>query len=396
MDGRARLVTPNNTLGQPSMESLFSLPAFAWTLNSVNSHSGAPLPSATAMLRVRQEFRAAGIYLNTASLGLPPERAWRALQVALDQWRAGQANPPDYDAPLAAARSGYANLVGVDTAQVAVGSQASVFAGLIAAQLPDDAEVLTATGEFTSIVFPFLAQAHRGVRVREVPLEDLADAITRRTALVAVSAVQSADGRLADLDALVAAAADCHTRVLLDTTQAVGWLPLDASRFAYTVCAGYKWLLAPRGTCYFTVQPDLADDLTPLAAGWYAGAQPWESIYGSPLRLASDARRFDLSPAWLAWVGAAPALELLTELGPETLHEHSVNLANRFRSAIGIPAAASAIVSLMAAPSAAMQLDRAHIAASNRAGRLRLAFHINNTADDVDRAADALTGHVMP
>ncbi len=43
-----------------------------------------------------------------------------------------------------------------------------------------------------------------------------------------------------------------------------------------------------------------------------------------------------------------------------------------------------------------MQLDRAHIAASNRAGRLRLAFHINNTADDVDRAADALTGHVMP
>jgi len=348
------------------------------------------------MLRVRQEFRAAGIYLNTASLGLPPERAWRALQAALDQWRAGQANPPDYDAPLAAARSSYANLVGVDTAQVAVGSQASVFAGLVAAQLPDDAEVLTATGEFTSIVFPFLAQAHRGVRVREVPLEDLADAITRRTALVAVSAVQSADGRLADLDALVAAAADCHTRVLLDTTQAVGWLPLDASRFAYTVCAGYKWLLAPRGTCYFTVQPDLADDLTPLAAGWYASAQPWESIYGGPLRLASDARRFDLSPAWLAWVGAAPALELLTELGPATLHEHSVNLANRFRSALGIPAAASAIVSLIAAPSAAMQLDRAHIAASSRAGRLRLAFHINNTADDVDRAADALTGHVMP
>ncbi|MGI8700104.1 MAG: hypothetical protein ACR2JU_02680, partial [Nocardioidaceae bacterium] len=74
----------------------------------MNSHSGAPLPSATAMLRVRQEFRAAGIYLNTASLGLPPERAWRALQAALDQWRAGQANPPDYDAPLAAARSGYA------------------------------------------------------------------------------------------------------------------------------------------------------------------------------------------------------------------------------------------------------------------------------------------------
>ena len=33
-------------------------------------------------------------------------------------------------------------------------------------------------------------------------------------------------------------------------------------------------------------------------AGWYAGQHPWESIYGTPLRLAEDARRFDVSPAW--------------------------------------------------------------------------------------------------
>src|SRR5450759_3085088 len=52
-------------------------------------------------------------------------------------------------------------------------------------------------------------------------------------------------------------------RVLLDTTQAAGWLPIDASRFAYTTGGGYKWLLAPRGTCFFTVQPELADRLGP-------------------------------------------------------------------------------------------------------------------------------------
>ena len=286
--------------------------------------------------------------------------------------------------------------VGVDASAVAAGSQASVFAGLVAAGLPDGSEVLVVPGEFTSIVFPFLAQAGRGVTVREVPLERLADAITSRTALVSVAAVQSADGRLADLDALCAAAAAVGARVLLDTTQAVGWLPVHAGRFAYTVCSGYKWLLAPRGTCFFTVQPDLADPPVPNNAGWYAGAHPWESIYGGPLRLATDARRYDVSPVWHSWVGQAPALEFLTEIGPDRLHAHAVGLANRFRSAAGLPDGDSAIVSLATPTDMSPRLEEAGIVASMRAGRLRLSFHINNTGADADRAAEVLAGHVQP
>ncbi len=344
----------------------------------------------------RAEFDPEVVYLNTASLGLPPRRSLVALEEVLQSWRSGRASPPDYDAPLNASRARYAALVGVEPAQVAVGSQASVFAGLVAAAVPDGSEVLTATGEFTSIVFPFLAQAGRGVRVREVPLEQLPEAITATTALVAVSAVQSADGRLVDLDALTAAAAATGTRVLLDTTQAVGWLPAAAGRFAYTVCDGYKWLLAPRGTCFFTVQPELAGELVPHTAGWYAGEQPWDSIYGSPLRLAENARRFDVSPAWHSWVAQATALELLTEVGVPLLHEHTLGLANRFRAAVGAPPGDSAIVSLAAAPDIERRLQRAGIAGSVRAGRLRLAFHINNDRDDADTAADALAGHVQP
>ncbi|HYJ74267.1 MAG TPA: aminotransferase class V-fold PLP-dependent enzyme, partial [Kineosporiaceae bacterium] len=270
--------------------------------------------------------------------------------------------------------------------------QVSVFAGLVAASLQPGAEVLVAAGEFTSMVFPFLAQRARGVRVREVELEHLAEAVTARTALVAVSAVQSADGRVADLDALAAASSATGAKVLLDTTQAVGWLPVDAGRFAYTVCGGYKWLLAPRGTCFFTMQEGRDEDLLPHAAGWYAGASPWDSIYGAPLRLAPGARRFDVSPAWQSWVGQAPALELLTGVGAAALHEHALGLANRFRAALDLPAGNSAIVSLPFARDAGERLGRAGVAASVRAGRLRLAFHVNNTVDDVDLVAAALAG----
>jgi selenocysteine lyase/cysteine desulfurase len=277
-----------------------------------------------------------------------------------------------------------------------VGSQVSVFAGLIAAALPAGSEVLTAAGEFTSIVFPFLAQARRGVRVREVPLEHLADAVSPRTALVAVSAVQSGDGRLADLDTLTEACAVTGTRILLDTTQAVGWLPVDARRFAYTTGGGYKWLLAPRGTCFFTVQPDLANELIPHAAGWYAGGERWDSLYGGPLRLSDDARRFDVSPVWHSWVGQAPALDLLTAIGPAVLHTHALGLANRFRTAVGLPPGDSAIVSVATDPSTSPRLERAGVIGSVRDGRVRLAFHVNNTTIDADRAADALAGHVQP
>jgi selenocysteine lyase/cysteine desulfurase len=353
-------------------------------------------PDAVARVSAaRPEFAAEVTYLNTATLGLPPRRALDAVHTALAAWAAGTSQPAEYDACVTAARRRYAALVGVDPAAVAVGSQVSVFAGLVAAGLPDGAEVVVAAGDFTSIVFPFLAQQRRGVRVREVPLEQVPAAVRPSTSLVAVSAVQSADGRLVDLDALTEAAARHGARVLLDTTQAVGWLPVDAGRFAWTVCGGYKWLLAPRGTAYLTVQPDLVDELLPHTAGWYAGDDPWTSIYGGPLRLAPDARRFDVSPAWYSWVGAAPALELLREVGVPALHAHSVALADRFRAALDLSPGPAAIVSVAVDDDAAAALSRGRVVGAVRAGRLRLSFHVATTVDDVDRAVDVLRPHVL-
>jgi selenocysteine lyase/cysteine desulfurase len=141
-----------------------------------------------------------------------------------------------------------------------------------------------------------LAQEPRGIRVREVPLEGISEAIDARTSLVAVSAVQSADGRLIDRDALARAAEHHSADVYLDVTRAAGWLPIDASRFTF-VCAGaYKWLLSPRGTALMAIRPEAVERVVPHTAGWYAGEDPWSSIYGSPLRLprppsASTSRR---------------------------------------------------------------------------------------------------------
>jgi selenocysteine lyase/cysteine desulfurase len=339
---------------------------------------------------VTDDFTAGPGYLDTASVGLPPQATVEAMRDALAEWAAGRARPADFDPVVAAARASFARLVHVDVGDVSIGSQASAFAGLVAAALPDRARVLAARGDFTSVLFPFLAQADRGVDVRLVAPEDVADAIDRDTDVVAVSAVQSATGAVADLDAIAEAAAHHGARTYIDATQACGWLPLDARRFDFLVCSAYKWLLSPRGSAFMAVRPQRLGDLRPNAAGWYAGDDIWSSIYDGPLRLARTARRLDVSPAWLCWMGTVPSLELIERIGVPAIHAHDVGLADRLRTGLGLEPAGSAIVSVDR-PGAARRLEAAGIRASTRAGAARLAFHLYNTDDDVDRAIAALT-----
>lgn len=328
-------------------------------------------------------------WLNTASYGLPPRPAWEALQSALADWRVGRTSWEGWDSSTGRSRDAFARLIGVDPADVTVGAAVSqVLAPVAAAVLRPGARALTPDVEFTSNLFPWLAQP--GVEVRTVPPGELAGAVDRGVDLVAFSLVQSATGEVARYDEIVTAARDCGALVVVDATQGCGWLPFDPTRADAVVVAAYKWLMSPRGTAFGFLTPALRDRLTPHAAGWYAGADVHSSYYGPPLRLATDARRFDISPAWFCWVGTAPALELVERIGVGAIHAHNVALANRFLAGLDQPPGDSAIV-IVDVPGAEEKLARAGVRAAVRAGRVRASFHVYSTVDDVELALDALT-----
>jgi selenocysteine lyase/cysteine desulfurase len=335
-------------------------------------------------------FSPEGTYLNTASYGLPPRPAWEALQAAQDEWRHGRTGFDGWDRSAGRSRALWARLHGVPEADVAIGPQVSPFVGLIASALEPGTQVLGAREDFTSLLFPLLVQESRGVRVRLVALEELAEAVDGSVDLVAVSAVQSSDGRLADLGTIAAAAAHHGARTLVDATQACGWLPLDASRFDHVVSAGYKWLLAPRGTAFLYAGAEARERLTPHLAGWYAADPPMSNLYGPPLRLAETTKALDISPAWMSWVGQAPALELLESVGIERVHAHDTALAARFRDGLGLEAGEGAIVSLDLPAEASDRLAAARVRCAGRGGLTRFSFHLANTEADVDRALDVL------
>ncbi|WP_314501824.1 aminotransferase class V-fold PLP-dependent enzyme [uncultured Microbacterium sp.] len=347
---------------------------------------------AVSLRSARASFAGGPLYLAACTVGLPT-RATRAAVIAdLDAAAEGCASAAEYTAVVERTRGHFAKLVAVEPGRIAIGSQASVFAGLIAAAVPDGAEVLCVDGDFASMVLPF-AHSGRGIRLRTVPLTELADSITSDTWLVAFSLVQSATGEVADAAAIRAAAARHGTRTLCDATQAVGWLPVDASEYDAVICHAYKWLCAPRGVAFLAISAEFAEHVPAIFAGWYAGADPWTSCYGHDVALATDASRFDISPAWQAFVGAEPALELFASVDPRELHAHATGLAATFSTGMGLAAAerASAIVT-WADPGGRdlARLTAAGVAASGRAGRARVAFHVFNDEPDVRAALAAL------
>ncbi|MFC9797093.1 aminotransferase class V-fold PLP-dependent enzyme [Streptomyces sp. NPDC127584] len=341
------------------------------------------------------EFAPKHTYLNTSACGLLPRRAVDAITLLAEETAAGRAGGAGDFETVAEARATYGRIVGVPHERVAVGSSVGVHCGMIAQSMPAGAEILFPEGDFSSVITPFTIRGD--LRTRFVPLERLAESVGPDTALVALSSVQSADGRTADLPAVRAAAAAHGARTLLDATQSAGWLPLRAGEWDYTVAGGYKYLLCPRGASFLTVTEEAQDSLLPIHANWVTGEEMWVNSYGPVRELAHSARRFDEPPGFLSYHGAARSLALLEEIGIERIEAHNKGLAARFRSGLVALGHApvmddSTVVAVPGLGDRADALREADVLLSVRAGNLRASFHLYNTAADVDRALEALAG----
>ncbi|PKQ31679.1 MAG: aminotransferase [Actinobacteria bacterium HGW-Actinobacteria-2] len=350
----------------------------------------APTTALWGTRELASHFDAPVGYLAAASNGILPREAVAAMTADIQRCGRGQVAPSDYDPVVADTRALYAALVGVDVNHVALGAVTSSLVAMVAAGLPDGAEVLVGAEEFTSVVFPFVAGNR--LKVRTVPLAELASAITASTDLVAFSLVQSATGEVVDTAAIREAAARHGALTLADLTQAAGVLPVAANDFDVTVCHAYKWLCTPRGVAFLTVSPDAAERLVPVNAGWYSADDPWANCYWPQQAPSLGARRFDTAPAWQAFVGARESLRLFAATDISAVWAHAVALADQLSAALDLPAQHRAVLSWPDPEHRQLaRLTAAGVRASGPLGRLRVAFHVWNTEADVAAVLDALS-----
>jgi cysteine desulfurase len=111
-------------------------------------------------------------------------------------------------------------------------------AGIVRAAMPARDHVVTSAIEHPAVLDACRALANEGVRVTELPVDsdglvdpdDVADAITPRTALVSVMAANSEIGVLEPLEAIGAICRERGVPFHSDAAQAVGKVPVDVER----------------------------------------------------------------------------------------------------------------------------------------------------------------------
>ena len=132
--------------------------------------------------------------------------------------------------------------------------------------------------------------------------------------------------------------------------------------------------------------------IEPWTSGWKSRDNAYENYYGLPRDLTDDARRLDVSLAWLIAASARRSLEVVAAIGIDAIAEHNLRLARRFALELGLPEPASPIlrVAVDAAETAVGNLRDTGIVCSVRAGSVRMSFHLYNDDGDVARAVDAL------
>lgn len=338
------------------------------------------------------------IYLDTATYGLPPRQTIEALNAALEAWQRGTADWVNaWDRRGETCRQAFAALADLAPENVALIPAASVGVGLVATTLTSADEVVIPDDEFNSVLFPILVAAReRGARVREVPFQHLAYAVTSSTTLVAFSLVQSQSGRAASQTDVLDAAQVVGARTLIDATHAVPFVHVDP-RADFVVCSAYKHLLCPRGVAFFAIAEERWRDTPAWLANWRSTPDPYATYYGGPLSESATAARYDVSLAWHAWAGAATSLELLVDWQQAGLLEGPLELARQLARLLGLPSPASTLVSVPVkdADGVRAELENAGVKAAVRAGSVRLSTHVYNTGEQVERAA-SLLGRFVP
>jgi len=275
-----------------------------------------------------QEFSSAAkwTYFNHASDSPLPARSARVLRERIGLLEDPRLEVPAREGYLARAQEYLGRLIGGLPEQIAfltniADATAVVVNGL--AWNPGD-EVIVVSGEFASFVYPWKTLERLGVVIRVVAKEgvatlfdDIEAAITPRTRVLAISHVEYLSGFKNDLAALGALCRENDVLFVVDASQSLGVIPIDAevNGIDVLVAVGYKWLMSPHGISVLYVSPEAMEQIRPSSPGRYSVESGWQSAdYG--LDWFPDARRYQGGALnWLGVCALAESTGVLDEIG---------------------------------------------------------------------------------
>ncbi len=242
-------------------------------------------------------------YGNTGTLGACPREVMDAyvqgletLEQELPDWPYFQADgePLTGYQPMMDARNRIGEFVNASGKDIALMQNATMGMSLIAngLELAAGDEVVTTDQEHSGGIGSWRLRAARsGIVVKELSLDSALEggpeavidlfrrAITPKTKVLMVSQITSGFGIVLPAAELCSLAAEHGILSVIDGAQAIGQIPVDLQQLgcdAY-VASPHKWLLAPKGTGFLYLRPDVPQRVWGTLAGshyddWDSGA----------------------------------------------------------------------------------------------------------------------------
>jgi len=357
-------------------------------------------------------------YLNHAAVSPLPLPTLHAVESQLkDVHDYGSINFLDWLSTKEDARKLLAQLLGARPEQIALmrntSDALSTVANGLAWRRGDN--VVTFRGEFPSNIYPWLRLRDAfGVEVRmceerdgRVDFEDLADLIDQNTRVVTISHVQYASGFRMDLERLGRLVRQRDALLVVDVIQALGVVPTSVEAELIDVAAGasHKWLLAPEGVGYMYLSDRARERIQPTLVGWVSVPNPEDfQNYEQGWKTGALAWETGTGPSALIY-GLKASLELLTGVGVAHIARHLEELTDHLCD--GLRKKSYEIVSSrrlgeksqivcirhtggMSAMALYVHLKKQNIVTAPRGDRLRIAPHLYNTYEEIDRLLEAL------
>jgi selenocysteine lyase/cysteine desulfurase len=311
----------------------------------------------------------------------------------------------------------FAKLINAETGEIAVVENTSVGMNIAANVLhpKPGSKIVTTDLEYPSVVYPFLRKS-LGVEVEyvknvkgKVLLEDVERVVDDKTAAVAISHVEYANGFRHDMRAISEIAHEHGAYVIVDAIQSTGAVSVDVKRdnIDFLTASCYKWLLSPPGTGYLYVREELIQKFEPPFTGW---ASVKQEIFNTTdfwdiwkLELSETATRFEVgSPSYISLVGAREALKLLLRVGIPNIERRILGLTDHLIDSIKDmnldlqtpeeKACRSGIVNFRVENprQVAEELGRKGIIVSARSNGIRVSPHFYNTEEEIDALTDEI------
>jgi selenocysteine lyase/cysteine desulfurase len=181
--------------------------------------------------------------------------------------------------------------------------------------------------DYPANVYPWMAQAERGVKIRLLntrelgrigPLDVLSE-VDENTRLVALASCHFVSGYRTDLNAIGQALQQRDILFCVDAIQTLGAFPTTVEHIDFLAADAHKWLLGPCAAGIFFVRQSLQERLHPTVFGWHNVRCP-NYVAQEEMKFRADARRYEAGTQnLLGLVGLNAALELVLEIGIENI-----------------------------------------------------------------------------